>query len=58
MKAEGFARFGMKQHTDLWKSKDARNPKYHLALPWKARGSGMKTGLPKYESIVWQMQRS
>lgn len=24
MKAEGFARFGMKQHTDLWKAKDAK----------------------------------
>lgn len=26
MKAEGFTKFGMKQHTDLWKAKDARNP--------------------------------
>lgn len=28
MKAEGFTRFGMKQHTDLWKERDARNPKF------------------------------
>lgn len=30
MKAEGFTRFGMKQHTDLWKSKNARNPKFQF----------------------------
>ena len=30
MKAEGFVHFGMKQHTDLWKSKDARNPKFQF----------------------------
>jgi hypothetical protein len=30
MKAEGFTRFGMTQHTDLWKDKDARNPKYQF----------------------------
>lgn len=28
MKSEGFERFGMKQHTDLWKERDARNPKF------------------------------
>jgi hypothetical protein len=27
MKAEGFSKFTMKHHTDLWKAKDARNPK-------------------------------
>jgi len=32
MKAEGFARFGMTQHTDLWKAKDARNPKYQFGV--------------------------
>lgn len=26
LKADGFSRFGMSQHTDLWKSCDARNP--------------------------------
>jgi hypothetical protein len=28
MKAEGFTRFNMQHHTDLWKEKDAKNPKY------------------------------
>lgn len=32
MKAEGFAKFGMKQHTDLWKSKDAKNAKYPFGV--------------------------
>ncbi len=30
MKAEGFTRFRMKQHTDLWKNRDARNPKFQF----------------------------
>jgi hypothetical protein len=30
MKAEGFPHFRMKEHTDLWKSKDARNPKFQF----------------------------
>jgi Protein of unknown function (DUF3644) len=30
MKAEGFTRFGMQQHTDLWKDRDAKNPKYQF----------------------------
>jgi hypothetical protein len=30
MKAEGFNGFGMKQHTDLWKGRDAKNPKFQL----------------------------
>lgn len=30
MKAEGFTRFGMSRHTDLWKERDARNPKYQF----------------------------
>jgi hypothetical protein len=32
MKAEGYAKFGMTQHTDLWKEKDARNPKYQFGV--------------------------
>jgi hypothetical protein len=32
MKAEGYTKFGMTQHTDLWKSKDARNPKYQFGV--------------------------
>jgi hypothetical protein len=32
MKAEGFAKFGMKQHTDLWKGKDAKNAKYQFGV--------------------------
>lgn len=28
MKAEGFQKFGIKQHTDLWKSKEAKNPRH------------------------------
>jgi hypothetical protein len=30
MRAEGYARFNMQDHTDLWKAKDAKNPKYQL----------------------------
>lgn len=30
MKAEGFTRFGMKQHTDLWKALDAKNTKFQF----------------------------
>lgn len=32
MRAEGFVRFGMKQHTDLWKNGDAKNPKYQFGV--------------------------
>ena len=32
MKAEGFAKFGMKQHTDLWKLRDAKNLKYQFGV--------------------------
>jgi Protein of unknown function (DUF3644) len=30
MQAEGFTRFGMKQHTDLWKDRDAKDPKFQF----------------------------
>jgi hypothetical protein len=30
MKAEGYTRFGMQHHTDLWKDRDAKNPKHQL----------------------------
>lgn len=32
MKAEGYSKFGMKQHTDLWKEKEARNPKHQYGV--------------------------
>ena len=32
MKAEGYTKFGMQQHTDLWKRKDARNAKYQFGV--------------------------
>jgi len=32
MKAEGYLRFGMSQHTDLWHAKDAKNPKYQYGV--------------------------
>jgi hypothetical protein len=32
MKAEGYTKFGMQGHTDLWKEKDARNPKYQFGV--------------------------
>jgi hypothetical protein len=32
MRAEGFTKFGMSQHTDLWKEKDARNPKKQFGV--------------------------
>lgn len=28
MKADGYPRFGMQHHTDLWKAKDGKNPKH------------------------------
>jgi hypothetical protein len=30
MKAEGFTSFGMQRHTDLWKDRDAKNPKFQF----------------------------
>ena len=30
MKAEGFARFGMQHHTELWKAKDGKNPRFQF----------------------------
>lgn len=30
MKAEGYTRFNMQHHTDLWKREDAKNPRYQL----------------------------
>jgi hypothetical protein len=30
MKAEGYTRFGMQHHTDLWKDRDAKNPRYQF----------------------------
>ena len=30
MKAEGFTYFGMQRHIDLWKERDARNPKFQF----------------------------
>ncbi len=32
MKAEGYVKFGMQRHIDLWKARDARNPKYQFAV--------------------------
>jgi hypothetical protein len=32
MKAESFNKFGMQQHTDLWKMKDAKNPKHQWGV--------------------------
>ncbi len=32
MKAEGFTKFNMQRHTDLWKAKDARNPKKQFGV--------------------------
>jgi hypothetical protein len=33
MRAEGFARFNIASHTDLWRSRDAKNPKYQYGTP-------------------------
>ena len=30
MKTEGFTLFGIRQHTDLWKDKDAKNPTHQF----------------------------
>lgn len=32
LKAEGFSKFGITQHTDLWKEKDAKNPKHQYGV--------------------------
>jgi len=32
MRAEGYTRFGMQRHTDLWKERDAKNPKYQFGV--------------------------
>ena len=32
MKAEGFAKFGMQHHTELWKAMDAKNPKHQWGV--------------------------
>lgn len=32
MKAEGYTRFGMSQHTFLWKDQDAKNPKHQFGV--------------------------
>lgn len=32
MKADGFTKFNMQHHTDLWKAKDARNPKKQFGV--------------------------
>lgn len=44
MKAEGFPRFGMHQHTELWKSRDAKNP---------AKGFGVAIGKTWYWYDPW-----
>ncbi|MBM3796491.1 MAG: DUF3644 domain-containing protein [Acidobacteria bacterium] len=33
MRAEGFTKFNMQHHTDLWKERDAKNPKHQLGAP-------------------------
>lgn len=35
MKLEGFKNFGMSTHTQLWKIKDAKNPKYNFCVEGK-----------------------
>lgn len=32
VKTKGFPQFTMKKHTDLWKGRDAKNPKYHYGV--------------------------
>jgi len=32
MKAEGFTKFGMQRHIDLWKEKDGKNPKHQWGV--------------------------
>jgi hypothetical protein len=32
MKAEGFTKFGMQQHTDLWKTRDGKNPRHQWGV--------------------------
>jgi hypothetical protein len=48
IKAEGFTKFGMQHHTDLWKGVDGKNPEYRLGVQvegswfwyeaWRGRG--------------------
>ncbi len=32
MRAEGYTKFGIKQHTDLWKAKDAKNSRFQFGV--------------------------
>lgn len=32
MKAEGYTKFGMQQHTDFWKARDGKNPKHQWGV--------------------------
>jgi hypothetical protein len=50
MKAEGFIKFGMKQHTDLWKAKDAKNPK-------KQYGTMVESAWYWYESWLEEVRK-
>jgi hypothetical protein len=52
MKAEGFTRFGMKHHTDLWKDRDARNSNSSSAHMLRVIGSGMRPGSVRSKSTV------
>ncbi len=44
MKSEGFPRFGMHQHTQLWKERDAKNP---------AKGYGVQVAKAWYWYKSW-----
>jgi hypothetical protein len=50
MKAEGFAKFSMQQHTNLWQEKDAKNAKYQY-------GTQVEGAWYWYESWVSEVRR-
>jgi len=50
MKAEGYTKFDMKQHTDLWQEKDAKNPKHQYGV--EVEGSWLW-----YESWVSEVRK-
>ena len=57
MKAEGFAKFSMQQHTNLWQEKDAKNAKIQYGTQVEA-GTGISRGFRRSEGTVRRMPPS
>lgn len=57
VKAEGFPKFGMSSHTDLWRSLMPRIPQRGMACRLPRRGTGMTLGLQRFVSTATKMLR-